>query len=189
MKSEIRVGKVSAVNYKTGMVRVVYTDRENETTAEMPYVNCNDEYSMPKIGSSVVTAHLSNGSSRGVVIGQIWNKKNQPEESGKNIYRKELSKTKGAAYCRYDDGTGEYLVKAPRIKFIGLNKVAIESIDLAIDTKLLEAIVEKLVIKALGDMLLKTDANLKLEDGVWSTTLSRIMNRLEALDGDKSDRK
>ena len=46
----------------------------------------------------VMVAHLSNGSSRGVVMGTIWNRKYAPVETGAGLYRKDLSRKKDAAY-------------------------------------------------------------------------------------------
>lgn len=259
MNSDIRIGKVSEVNYDTGMLRVTYTDKGKATTAEMPFANYNDEYNMPKVGSSVIVAHLSNGSSRGVVLGTVWNRKNKPTESGESLYRKDLSKTKGAAMYRYDDDTGEYLLKAPNIEINGVNKTTVDgprvvidaSISITLETQqygisakkatvaipevtlgeapeegepasemkitnhcdiaflseenILEATVKSMVLKALEEITIetekklsatategievKTDTQMVLEDAGWKTTLSNIMNRLAALDGNQSDRK
>ena len=102
----IRTGRVSAVNYATGMMQV-------------PYLNFNDEYKMPAVGSLVAVAHLENGSSRGVVLGNVWNRKSVPPEQGKTLYRKDLSRTAGAAYVRYSDESGEYMVHAPAVILCG----------------------------------------------------------------------
>ena len=67
--SEIRVGRVSAVNYDKGMIRVTYRDKDDSVTGEFPMLTNNDEYRMPKVGQDVLVAHLSNGSSRGAIIG------------------------------------------------------------------------------------------------------------------------
>lgn len=114
--SPIRIGRVSSVNEQTGMVRVAYSDRENSVTSEMPYINYNGEYCTPAVGSMVLTAHLSNGNSRGVVLGTIWNQSNTPPESGNGLYRKDLAKTKGKAMIRYDEKNGECLIKGPQLK-------------------------------------------------------------------------
>ena len=111
--SDIRVGKVSSVDYETGMVRVVYKDKDDTVTAYLPYASINNEYKMPKVGEAVLVAHLSNGSSRGVVVGGYWNSANKPPESGKDIYRKDLSDVPGTAMYRYDTASGIYLLKAP----------------------------------------------------------------------------
>lgn len=122
----IRVGKVSSIDYETGMMRVTYKDKDGAVTANIPYANFNQEYSMPKIGESVLVAHLSNGSSRGVVIGTMWNQKNKPAENGETLYRKELSKNPGAAMIRYEDNAGEYLLRAPNIMVHGVNRTDLE---------------------------------------------------------------
>lgn len=132
-ESLLRIGKVSSVDYETGMMRVVYTDKGAAVTKEMPYMNFNDEYNMPKIGTRVLTAHLSNGNSRGVVIGPMWNRANKPAEAGKGIFRKEMSKTKGAAITRYDDDSGEYLLKAPNVRINGVNKTILEGPEVEIE--------------------------------------------------------
>lgn len=114
-KNIFRIGKVSSVNYESGMVQVLYSDKDNAVTTNLPYANFGNEYNMPKIGEQVLVAHLSNGTSRGVVIGGMWNKRNIPQECGKELYRKELSKIPGAAYIRFDDNNGEYLIRAPAV--------------------------------------------------------------------------
>lgn len=125
-KTGLRMGKVSSIDYETGMMQIVYKDKNNEVTAQMPYANFNDEYHMPKIGESVLVGHMSNGSSRGVVLCTMWNKKNRPAEYGEGIYRKEFSKKRGAAYTRFDEGSGEYLIKAPVILIHGVDHTDLE---------------------------------------------------------------
>ena len=62
--SEIRVGRVSSVNYETGMARITYWDKDETVTSEFPMLNYNNEYRMPEAGRDVIVAHLSNGTSR-----------------------------------------------------------------------------------------------------------------------------
>lgn len=124
--SEIRIGKVSSVDYETGMARITYRDKDGTVTKDFPGLNFNDEYHMPMPGQQVLVAHLSNGSSRGVILGPIWNKINKPRESGAEIYRKELSRKKDAAYVRYSDENGEYLVKAANVHVNGVNKTVLD---------------------------------------------------------------
>lgn len=124
--NELRVGKVSSVDYETGMMQVVYTDKDNAVTAKVPYANYNNEYCMPKIGEQVLVAHMSNGSSRGVALCTMWNAKNTPPESGKGLYRKELSKVPGAAYVRFEEEKGEYLIRVPVIMLHGVDRTDLE---------------------------------------------------------------
>ena len=124
--SEIRIGRVSSVNYETGMARVTYRDKD-------------EKYRMPEIGQQVLVAHLSNGSSRGAIIGTVWNQKNIPKESGKGLYRKDLSAYKDAAYIRYSDETGEYLVKAANLHLNGVNETLLDGphVEIAANLSLL----------------------------------------------------
>lgn len=130
--SEIRVGRVSSINYEAGMARVTYRDKDDTVTCEFPILTNNDEYRMPQVGQDVVVAHLSNGSSRGVIIGTLWNQKYVPYEAGKELYRKELSRKKDAAYIRYSDETGEYLIKVANLHLNGVNKTILDGPKLEI---------------------------------------------------------
>lgn len=124
--SEIRIGKVSSVDYKAGMARVTYRDKDDSVTMNLATANFNDEYRMPEPGQDVIVAHLSNGSSRAVLLGTVWNKKNIPTEGGRDLYRKDLSKKRNAAYVRYCDETGEYLVKAANVHINGVNETVLD---------------------------------------------------------------
>ena len=130
--SEIRVGKVSSINYEAGMARVTYRDKDDTVTGEFPILTNNDEYRMPRVGQGVVVAHMSNGSSRGAISGTLWNKKYIPFEAGKELYRKELSRKKDAAYIRYSDESGEYLVKVANLHLNGVNKTILDGPKLEI---------------------------------------------------------
>lgn len=130
--SEIRIGKVSSINYEKGMMRITYPDKDDSVTMEFATLNYNDEYRMPKVGEHVAVAHLSNGSSRGIILGGVWNQENLPKESGKTLFRKDLSRGKDAAYIRYDDSSGEYLVKVANLHLNGVNKTVLDGPELEI---------------------------------------------------------
>ena len=99
----IRVGRISAINYSAGTARVVYTDRDEEVTQEIPFLD--SEYKMPEIGALVAVAHLSNGSAVGIILGRPWSDKHKPPESGAALYRKDLGQTAGDAVIKYDGKT------------------------------------------------------------------------------------
>ncbi len=134
--SEIRIGKVSSVDYEKGMMRITYRDKDESVTVDFAMLNYNDEYRMPQVGQQVAVAHMSNGSSRGVILGEVWNKKNLPHEAGKDLYRKDLSRRKDAAYIRYDDESGEYLVKAANLHINGVNKTVLDGPELELAANL-----------------------------------------------------
>lgn len=124
--SEIRIGRISSVDHEAGMAKVTYKDKDGSVTMSIPMLNFNDEYRMPEPDQDVLVAHLSNGSSRAVILGTVWNKKNTPKEAGERLYRKDLSREKDAAYVRYDDETGEYLVKAANVHLNGVNETILD---------------------------------------------------------------
>ena len=96
----IRIGKVSSVDYGSGMIKVTYPDLDNSVTDDLPYLTFNDEYKMPKVGASVLVVHLSNGSAMGIVAGTYWNSSHRPPVSGKGVYRKDLAQAIGEAFLQ-----------------------------------------------------------------------------------------
>lgn len=114
----IRVGKVSNIDYETGMVEILYPDRDEAVTAGFAYLSFNGEYKMPAIGQSVAALHLSSGTSAGIVLGPYFNRSNRPRYSGKGVYYKEIGEnaymllldrelTIHAEKIRLSDGKGE----------------------------------------------------------------------------------
>lgn len=65
----IRVGFVSTVNTAAGTVTVVYPDRNNSVTDELPIFCFGGIMQTLKKGSAVLVAHLSNDSTAGIVLG------------------------------------------------------------------------------------------------------------------------
>lgn len=104
-KSSIRAGRVSKINYGAGRAEIVFSDRGNSVTAEIPMVS-NGEYKMPKVGQMVSVACNGSDPTSGVIIGTLWTEKNQPTESGEGVYHKEFADEPGEAYDHYspDDG-------------------------------------------------------------------------------------
>lgn len=125
MENEIRQGKVSAVNYATGMVRVVYHDKDDSVTREIPMLS--DEYNMPAPGDMVLVLHLSNGTEAGVVMGRPWSGKHKPPEGAPGLYRKDLARTPGEAMIRYKGGV--LTIKAAEV--VGAGNVEVTG-DLAV---------------------------------------------------------
>lgn len=104
MADVVRIGKVSSIDYKNGMISVTYPDLDDSVTDEFPVFSFSDEYKMPKVGQEVLVLHLSNGESAGVVMGKYWNEENDPPTYGKDVFRKELGSEFGEAYIQYKDG-------------------------------------------------------------------------------------
>lgn len=102
MGKEIRLGKVSAIDYAAGMIRVAYHEKDDSVTRLIPMLS--NEYKMPEIGDQVLVLHLSNGTEAGVVLGRPWSEKNVPAEGAEGLYRKELGQEPGEAMIRYQGG-------------------------------------------------------------------------------------
>ena len=115
MGNENRMGKISAIDYAAGMVRVVYHEKDDAVTRPIPLIS--SEYFMPEIGDLVLVVHLSNGTEAGVVMGRPWSEKNKPTEGAAGLYRKELARTPGEAFFRYKDGT--LTIKAAKVVIDG----------------------------------------------------------------------
>ncbi len=113
----LRLGKISTINYKDGTARVLYTDRDNAVTAELPLLSF--EYRMPEVDDLVLVCHLPNGGAAGIILGPFWNDKNRPPEGKEGLYRKEFDKIPGKCYLRYDASTGTLELKAPNLALAG----------------------------------------------------------------------
>lgn len=96
MGAENRIGTVSSTDAETGMVSVLYRDRDEEVTQMLPYATFNGEYKLPQVGDKVIVIHLSNGKEMAVVLGTYWNKSHPAGNPG--AYHKELGE---GAYFNY----------------------------------------------------------------------------------------
>ena len=98
----IRQGVISSVNYEKGRVRVLYSDRNDAVSPELPMQTF--EYDMPKVGEEVYVLHQSNGVEKGVVISRYYRDNEEPVESGGHIWRKELRDEAGS-FLKFDRNT------------------------------------------------------------------------------------
>lgn len=88
----LRTGRISSINYKTGMARVVYEDRDDVVTDEMPLLLFGFVYWMPRVGDPVLVAHMGNGLENGVILGRYYCAENVPPEGKKDFYRMEFNR-------------------------------------------------------------------------------------------------
>ncbi len=109
-----RIGTVSSVDSETGMVSVLYEDRDGEVTELLPYATFNDEYKLPQLGAKVVVMHLSNGGEMGIVLGTYWNEYHAA--GNPSTYHKDMG---GGAYMDYKDG--ELLIAAEHLRIASLD--------------------------------------------------------------------
>jgi len=73
-----RIGRIGTVNQETGMVSVVYEDRGDASTDEIPVLMPGGIWKTPPIGAMVEVLTLSNGSSMGVVNGMFTSETTKP---------------------------------------------------------------------------------------------------------------
>lgn len=111
----LRLGKISTINYQAGTARVLYADRDNAVTAELPLLSF--EYRMPAVDDFVLVCHLPNGGAAGIILGPIWNDNNRPPEGKEGLYRKDFDKIAGKCFLRYDGN--ELQIVAPKITLTG----------------------------------------------------------------------
>lgn len=102
---QIRVGKVSSVNYKEGKVRVVYSDRDNATTVELPMAVYNNTYRMPNVDDQVLVLHQPNGPASGFVLGDYWSQTKKAHEQGAEGRTVQYFDRDGKCYLEYDDSS------------------------------------------------------------------------------------
>lgn len=115
--SGIRIAKVSKIDYKTGKLSVVYTDRGHSVSKLIPCLAF--EYNMPKVGDTVAVAMVENANDgTGIVLGKIWGGGQVPPESGSGIYRKDFA-VDCTAFIRYDEQTKTLTFHADTIKLEG----------------------------------------------------------------------
>jgi len=107
----LRIGKVTNVYGSTGRLKVEYEDAGN-SSCEIAMLSMNNEVSMPKVGDRVVTLHMSNGSSKGFVLGTYYGGGLQPKAS--SGYRKDFS---NGAYATSKNGS--YNLKATKVGISG----------------------------------------------------------------------
>lgn len=99
----IRTGRISSINREEGRARVLF-DRDTGASAEFPFLF--SEIYPYKVDDLVYIAKLSGTSAEAVIIGLAFADETPPAETMKEgLYRKDLSRTAGKAYIRYDEST------------------------------------------------------------------------------------
>mgnify|MGYP000332135238 CR=1 FL=1 len=83
-EKNIRIGRVSSIDYGSGMISVTYPDLRRFRDGRSPGLfQWGTKYKMPPVGAEVLVLHLSNGCAAGVVMGRYWNEANKPSVSRK----------------------------------------------------------------------------------------------------------
>lgn len=130
MSDIVRVGYVSAVNYKDGTVQVTYKDRDNAVSPYMPL--WSNEWNPPEIDTMVYVIHLQNGGTRGMVLIPPYTNGNRPPEGKEGIWRKDFG---DGSYIRYDKETKKLDIVTDTVNVESLNISGDLIVDGAISAK------------------------------------------------------
>lgn len=87
----IRIGTVNTIDYKNGILSVIYVDRDDCITQDIPFLTFNNEYKMPCVGEKVLVLNLSNGDGMGICLGTYWEEDNTPPGGKKGAYYKKIN--------------------------------------------------------------------------------------------------
>ena len=155
----IRQGVVSSINYETGRVRVVYGDKNNNVTQELPLLTF--EYDMPKVGEHVYVAHQSNGIEDGVVLCRYWRENELPEEYGAHIWRKELRDDNGS-FLKFDRNTHTLTINVAGSTDVSVSIDAAKDVSVKTSGNVTIQAAESLKIITVKDIDIQTEANINL---------------------------
>ena len=113
IKSLVRVGKVSSVNQTTATARVVFDDRDNLVSAELPVLQssclANKFYGLPDVGDSVVCLMMPNDpNGSGFVLGSFYHQNNPPPAQ---VQDTSMIKFGDGSFISFDRGKGDLLIK------------------------------------------------------------------------------
>ena len=127
IKNLVRSGVVSSVNPETCAARVVFEDRDNLVSAELPVLQSacaeNKFYSLPDVGDKVVCLMAPNADDgSGFIIGSFYGEKNPPPAQSQDIT---LIKFGDGTEIKYDRAKHEL-----KINCVGNVKINGKRIDL-----------------------------------------------------------
>lgn len=126
----IRIGTISSIDPKTATARVLFEERDNQVSFDLPIIfprtKDTQDYFMPTVGEEVLCIFLPNGMEEGFVIGSYYNRY-KPETIPENNEHKRLIKFKDGTLIEYDtekskltiDTIGEINIKASNINIEG----------------------------------------------------------------------
>lgn len=98
LKNLARVGRVSSTNPANATVRVVFEDRENMVSYDLPVIvrqsMRSKDYWLPDVGEQVLCLFLPSGNAQGFCLGSFYSEADAPPVNNRN-----------KRHVRFDDGT------------------------------------------------------------------------------------
>lgn len=121
MKSEVRFGRVSNIDYPAGTCEVTYKDRDDTVTKQVSFIS-NRRYIMPKVGDLLIVLHPGAQPEDAVVLGTIWNEVNVPPEGYEGLFRQDYDLEYGKCYRKYDANVPESLYHIEGDDYVEIKK-------------------------------------------------------------------
>lgn len=113
LKNLIRVGRVSSINPGNATARVVFADRQNMVSYDLPVIVRqslqNKDYYMPDVGEQVLCLFLPSGNAQGFCLGSFYSDADQPPVSDPN--KRHVTFGDGTR-VEYDRGTHTLTINA-----------------------------------------------------------------------------
>lgn len=98
LKNLVRVGRVSSINPGNATVRVVFEDRQDMVSYDLPVLVRqslkNKDYFMPDVGEQVLCLFLPSGNAQGFVLGSFYSDADTPPVNDVN-----------KRHVQFEDGT------------------------------------------------------------------------------------
>lgn len=105
--------KISEIDYDSGYVKVVLTDRDNMVSDWIPMMS--QQYEMPNVGDIVTCDFTDDTCHSGFCKGKYFNEQNIPTKTGKDVFFKKLLND---AEIEYNRQTKEMTITVNNIKLI-----------------------------------------------------------------------
>jgi phage baseplate assembly protein V len=111
--SLIRVGTVSSIAPGQATARVLFEDRDDLVSYDLPILQRNTgqtrDYYMPDVGEKVACLFLGTGTEAGLIVGGLYDEQNPPGQTNPDI--REVSFSDGTI-VRYNRGSSELDIDA-----------------------------------------------------------------------------
>lgn len=130
----IRIGTLSSINSEKAKARVIFEDRDNLVSKELPIIYNRtlgtQDYVMPKVGEQVLCLFLNNGLEEGFILGSFYTEKIKPPAKDE---KKRLIKFEDGSLLEYDNG--QITIKAAKdvniISAININITAASTVNIS----------------------------------------------------------
>lgn len=107
IKNFIRMGRVSTTNPEKMTVKVVFEDKDNMVSDELPVLvqgsSRNRHYWLPDVGEQVCCLMLPNGHNAGICLGSYYSEADPPNANSQEVRRIDFG---DGSYMQFDRATG-----------------------------------------------------------------------------------